>query len=34
VAVGYHKANTSPILKHFLSRLDDLGTARTDDDLK
>jgi LysR family hca operon transcriptional activator len=24
VAVGYHKANTSPILKRFLSRLDDL----------
>jgi LysR family hca operon transcriptional activator len=33
VAVGYHKANTSPILKRFLSRLDDLGTVRTDDDL-
>ena len=24
VAVGYHKANTSPILKRFLSRLDEL----------
>ncbi len=28
VVVGYHKANTSPILKLFLSRIDDL-TART-----
>jgi LysR family transcriptional regulator, hca operon transcriptional activator len=28
LAVGYHKANTSPILKTFLSRIDDL-TART-----
>jgi LysR family hca operon transcriptional activator len=27
VAVGYHKANTSPILKRFLSRVDDLTTA-------
>ena len=27
VAVGYHKANTSPILKSFLSRLDDLAAA-------
>jgi LysR family transcriptional regulator, hca operon transcriptional activator len=26
--VGYHKANTSPILKMFLSRIDDL-TVRT-----
>jgi hypothetical protein len=26
--VGYHKANTSPILRTFLSRMDDL-TART-----
>jgi LysR family hca operon transcriptional activator len=25
--VGYHKANTSPILRTFLSRIDDL-TAR------
>jgi LysR family transcriptional regulator, hca operon transcriptional activator len=25
VAVGYHKANTSPILKRFLSRVDDLA---------
>jgi hypothetical protein len=24
VAVGYNKANTSPILKLFLSRIDDL----------
>src|SRR5262249_38731152 len=24
VAVGYHKANASPILKRFLSRMDDL----------
>jgi hypothetical protein len=28
LVVGYHKANTSPILKTFLSRIDDL-TART-----
>jgi LysR family hca operon transcriptional activator len=28
LTVGYHKANTSPILKTFLSRIDDL-TART-----
>jgi LysR family transcriptional regulator, hca operon transcriptional activator len=27
VAVGYHKANTSPILKRFLSRVDDLAAA-------
>jgi LysR family transcriptional regulator, hca operon transcriptional activator len=27
VAVGYHKANTSPILKTFLSRVGDLGAA-------
>jgi LysR family hca operon transcriptional activator len=27
VAVGYHKANTSPILKRFLSRIDDLTAA-------
>jgi LysR family hca operon transcriptional activator len=27
VAVGYHKANTSPILKRFLSRVDDLIAA-------
>jgi LysR family hca operon transcriptional activator len=27
VAVGYHKANASPILKSFLSRLDDLAAA-------
>jgi LysR family hca operon transcriptional activator len=27
LVVGYHKANTSPILKMFLSRIDDL-TAR------
>ena len=27
VAVGYHKANTSPILKRFLSRVDDLATV-------
>jgi LysR family hca operon transcriptional activator len=27
VAVGYHKANTSPILKTFLSRIGDLGAA-------
>jgi LysR family hca operon transcriptional activator len=27
VAVGYHKANTSPILKRFLSRIDDLAAA-------
>jgi LysR family transcriptional regulator, hca operon transcriptional activator len=26
LAVGYHKANTSPILKTFLSRIDDLTT--------
>jgi LysR family hca operon transcriptional activator len=24
--IGYHKANTSPILKMFLSRIDDLTT--------
>jgi hypothetical protein len=28
LVVGYHKANTSPILRTFLSRMDDL-TART-----
>lgn len=28
VAVGYHKANTSPILKSFLSSIDDLAAAR------
>jgi LysR family hca operon transcriptional activator len=27
VTVGYHKANTSPILKRFLSRVDDLAAA-------
>jgi LysR family transcriptional regulator, hca operon transcriptional activator len=27
LVVGYHKANTSPILKRFLSRLDDLAAA-------
>jgi LysR family hca operon transcriptional activator len=27
VAVGYHKANTSPILKRFLSRVDDLAAV-------
>lgn len=27
VAVGYHKANSSPILKRFLSRIDDLAPA-------
>ena len=27
VAVGYHKANNSPILKTFLSRVGDLGAA-------
>jgi LysR family hca operon transcriptional activator len=27
VAVGYHKANTSPVLKRFLSRIDGLSTA-------
>jgi LysR family transcriptional regulator, hca operon transcriptional activator len=27
VAIGYHKANTSPILKGFLSRIGDLATA-------
>jgi LysR family transcriptional regulator, hca operon transcriptional activator len=26
VVVGYHKANTSPILKTFLSRIDNLAT--------
>jgi len=29
LVVGYHKANTSPILKMFLSRLDDLTTRRS-----
>jgi hypothetical protein len=28
LVVGYHKANTSPILQTFLSRIDDL-TSRT-----
>lgn len=28
VAVGYHKANSSPILQAFLSRIGDLATAR------
>lgn len=27
LVIGYHKANTSPILKRFLSRLDDLAAA-------
>jgi len=27
VAVGYHKANTSPILKRFLSRIDNLAST-------
>jgi hypothetical protein len=28
LVVGYHKANTSPILRTFLSRIDDDLTAR------
>jgi LysR family hca operon transcriptional activator len=28
LVVGYHKANTSPVLKMFLSRIDDLTTRR------
>jgi len=31
VAVGYSKANTSPILKLFLSRMDELIAAKTND---
>jgi len=31
VAVAYHKANSSPILKSFLSRIDELTTGRSDD---
>ena len=30
VAVAYHKANSSPILKSFLSRIDELTTGRSD----
>ena len=30
VTVGYHRANTSPILKGFLSRIDDLTALRPD----
>ena len=30
VAVGYHKANTSPILKAFLSRIDALVAAQSE----
>ena len=26
LVIGYHKANTSPILKTFLSKIDDLTT--------
>lgn len=29
LAVGYHKANTSPILKSFLSRMDELITTKS-----
>jgi len=28
LAVGYHRANTSPILKSFLSRMDELIAAK------
>ena len=31
VAVGYHKANSSPILKSFLSRIGELSAAHSDD---
>jgi LysR family hca operon transcriptional activator len=30
LAIGYHKANTSPILKTFLSRIDDLTGGISD----
>src|SRR5271154_5836958 len=30
LVVGYHSANTSPILRTFLSRIDDLSKARTE----
>jgi LysR family transcriptional regulator, hca operon transcriptional activator len=29
LVVGYHKANTSPILRTFLSKLEDLTTGRS-----
>jgi LysR family hca operon transcriptional activator len=31
VVVGYHKANTSPILKRFLSRIEDATADRSSD---
>jgi len=31
ITIGYHKANTSPILKSFLSRIDELSAAHQDE---